>query len=334
MPTAVRDQSRLMVLDRSGGTCRHHVFRDLPDLLRPGDLLVLNDTAVIPARFFCRRRTGGKVEGLFLQEVTPGLWEVMLKGAGRCREGEVLEVLGQEGAKATMERRGGPGLWRLAVDPPVTAAELLGRIGRTPLPPYIRRPRATDDGRDRLAYQTVYAARPGAVAAPTAGLHFTRQLLDALAGKGVETTCLTLHVGLGTFAPVKSGSLERHRMHAEWYELTEAAAGSVARAKVQGRRVVAVGTTTVRALESAARTGTILPHRGRTDLFIYPPFTFRLVDALITNFHLPRSTLLMLVAAFCAPGSAAGVKMILDAYAQAVSQRYRFYSYGDAMLIL
>jgi len=339
-PVGRRDESRLMVLQRRDGTRDHHVFRDLPGLLRSDDLLVVNDTRVIPARFSCRRATGGKVEGLFLREGEPGQWDVLLRNAGRCREGELLALVESEPAVAIeLLVRHGQGAWGVAVRPARPAADVLARAGRTPLPPYIHRPGLPDEpgdveGEDRRRYQTVYAARDGAVAAPTAGLHFTPRVLDELADRGIRTAHVTLHVGLGTFAPVKVEDLSEHVMHREWYELSAAAASAVRAARADGRRVIAVGTTSVRVLESAAgATGEIEPASGWTDLFLYPPAEFHAVDAMITNFHLPRSTLLMLVAAFCSPGETAGLAMILDAYAEAARREYRFYSYGDAMLI-
>ena len=333
-PVQPRDSSRLMVLDRAAGLRRHCVFHQLGDFLRPGDLLVVNDTRVIPARFHCRRRTGGRIEGLFLREHFLGSWEVMLKGADRCRPGEAL-MLGQTPAVSLVLRENrGQGIWQVQVEPPQEAVALLDRLGETPLPPYIRRG-AGSAGGDATAYQTVYAQRPGAVAAPTAGLHFTPQLLAALARQGVQIARVTLHVGLGTFRPVEVERLEEHRMHAEWYELPPSAAQAIAEARARGGRVVAVGTTSVRVLESAAggAARTVQPGSGWTDIFMYPPRQFHVVDALLTNFHLPRSTLLMLVAAFCAPGRTDGVRTILDAYAEAVREGYRFFSYGDAMLI-
>jgi S-adenosylmethionine:tRNA ribosyltransferase-isomerase len=227
----------------------------------------------------------------------------------------------------------GRGVWHVRPNPPAPALEVLGRVGRTPLPPYIRRTCLRADTQDRQTYQTVYAARPGAVAAPTAGLHFTQTVLDRLTARGIETAPVTLHVGLGTFAPVKVDRPERHRMHAEWYEISPAAASAIERARSRGRRIVAVGTTSVRVLESAAAKGRLEPSSGWTDIFIYPPYDFRVVGALLTNFHLPRSTLLMLAAAFCAPGKTDGAATILSAYREAIDLRYRFYSYGDAMLI-
>ena len=339
-PPAQRDRSRLMVLRRSGGAVEHRQFADLPALLGEGDLLVLNDTRVIPAKFSCRRKTGARLEGLFLRETVEGLWEVLLKNAGRCRPGESLPMDRADGVELELRENLGQGRWRLAAHPPGQAVEILDRAGATPLPPYIRREQAPEQAGDRTSYQTVYASRPGAVAAPTAGLHFTRALLDELAAEGVETARVTLHVGLGTFSPVKSDDLAAHDMHAEWYELSAETADLLNTARSAGRRIVAVGTTSVRVLETvaaAARQGAedwrFHAAGGWTDIFLYPPAGFLATDALITNFHLPQSTLLMLVAAFCSPGATDGLKVILDAYAEAIRREYRFYSYGDAMLI-
>ena len=339
-PADRRDASRLLVLDRATGGLAHRAFADLPDQLQRGDLLVLNDTRVIPARFFCRRATGGRIEGLFLRELPGSEWEVMLKGASRCRPGESLSLDGANNVKLTLIENCGAGQWRLMVAPAAPAVELLERVGQTPLPPYIRRADASQEALDRPRYQTVYADRPGAVAAPTAGLHFTDEVFARLSDRGVETTRLTLHVGAGTFLPVTADRLADHEMHAEWYDLPAAVAEAVSSARAAGRRVIAVGTTSVRLLETVARDQRpadrrqpLLPATGWTDIFIYPPADFLAVDALITNFHLPRSTLLMLVAALCSPGSTAGIATILAAYAEAVRQEYRFFSYGDAMLI-
>lgn len=333
-PMTPRDASRLMVLDRRTGCRNHHVFKDLPNLLGAGELLVVNDTRVVPARFECRRQTGGRIEGLFLRELSPGRWEVMLKGAGRRKPGEGLSFPADPRLRATLAARSGAGIWQLALSPAAGALELLERIGKTPLPPYIHRPGPMADREDRQAYQTVYASSPGAVAAPTAGLHFTEGVLDAVRARGVGLVRVTLHVGLGTFAPVKAERIARHRMHAEYYRLGAAAAEAVSAAKREQRRVVAVGSTSVRVLEAAAAARPLAAGGGWTDLFLYPPAEFRIVDALLTNFHLPRSTLLMLVAAFCSPGRTDGVRMILEAYREAVEKGYRFYSYGDAMLIV
>jgi S-adenosylmethionine:tRNA ribosyltransferase-isomerase len=339
-PLAQRDRSRLMVLRRSGGGVDHRQFANLPDLLGEGDVLVLNDTRVIPAKFSCRRKTGAKLEGLFLRETDEGLWEVLLKNAGRCRPGELLPMSRADGVELELRENLGQGRWRLAAQPPGRAVEILDQAGAPPLPPYIRREQADEQGGDRTSYQTVYADRPGAVAAPTAGLHFTQPLLAEIAARGVETAHVTLHVGLGTFSPVKSDELAAHDMHAEWYEMSAETADRLNAARSAGRRIVAVGTTSVRVLETVAAVarqdgedGRFHAAAGWTDVFLYPPADFLATDALITNFHLPKSTLLMLVAAFCSPGATAGLQTILDAYAEAIRREYRFYSYGDAMLI-
>ncbi len=335
-PLEERDQSRLMRLNRTGGRIEHHRFCELPDLLCEGDLLVLNDTQVVPAKFACRRHTGGKVDGLFLRETEMARWKVLLRNAGRCKPGERLTLLGCDGVELELLADCGQGKWQVAVTPPAGAMEVLQQAGATPLPPYIRRTDRTQDPQDRKRYQTVYAARPGAVAAPTAGLHFTEELFARLAEKNIETARVTLHVALGTFAPIKSEDFTQHKMHSEWYELPEATAATLQAAKAQGRRIVAVGTTSVRVLESAVRANPGRQLRavsGWTELFLYPPAEFHAVDAMITNFHLPKSTLLMLVSAFCSPGKLGGREMILDAYAEARRMEYRFFSYGDAMLI-
>ena len=327
-----RDACRLMHLDRDSGRTADGSFGDLPGLLRRGDLLVLNDTRVVPAKFSGRRVTGGRIEGLFLRELADGAWSVLLNRAGRCKVGERIELDGR--TRLELLVRHGEGRWTVRPEPPASAEELLGRLGRTPLPPYIHRTASSDDGADRAAYQTVFARTAGAVAAPTAGLHFTDGLLADLEAAGVERTFVTLHVGLGTFAPVKAETLAGHQMHSEWYELSAAAVEAIAAARARGGRIVAVGTTAVRVLEAAARRpGSPGAHSGWTDIFLYPPADFRATDALITNFHLPRSTLLMLVAAFCSPGKTDGLETTLAAYRRAIEGGYRFYSYGDAMLI-
>ena len=358
-PLAQRSRSRLMVLRREDGAVEHSTFADLPELLREGDLLVVNDTRVIPAKFFCRRATGAKIEGLFIQEVAAGQWQVMLRGAGKCKLGERLTIDGDDDVTVELLENDGKGQWRIAVTPAEPAVTVLDRVGRTPLPPYIRRADASQDADDRQRYQTVYAAQPGAVAAPTAGLHFTDDVLAALDDRGIERVAVTLHVGRGTFLPVKVDHLADHDMHAEWYELSAAAAERLSAARAEGRRIVAVGTTSVRVLETIAQKEGRLPisseggpvesqqdaademgmrplfapASGWTDIFLYPPADFLAVDALITNFHLPKSTLVMLIAAFCSPRQTTGTATILNAYAQAVANAYRFYSYGDAMLI-
>jgi len=336
-PSSRRDASALLHLDRARGRRTDCDFSQLPQLLHRGDLLVMNDTLVIPARFRCTRSTGGRIEGLFLRACDSGQWEVMLKNAGRCRPGESLAMIASDSPDPRyieLVENLGRGRWLVAPTGAGDVLDILQSVGTTPLPPYIHRDAGDDDSDDRKRYQTVYASRPGAVAAPTAGLHFTGELLDALNDAGISTCCLTLHVGAGTFLPVKTADLASHRMHTEVYEFSPETARAVNAARDEGRRIVAVGTTVVRVLETlAARADRFAPASGTTDIFIYPPAEFRAVDALITNFHLPRSTLLMLVSAFCSPGSTGGVEMILAAYRHAVKSGYRFFSYGDAMLI-
>ena len=332
VPLPDRGASRLLIMDRQADRPRDAVFGDLPRHLDSGDLLVFNDTRVVPAKFLLRRQTGGRLDGLFLRELAPGEWEVLLNGAGRLKPDESLVVEPEtDGAELRVAARLGGGRWRVRVCPSELAAALLERIGQAPLPPYISRSRQPDPavaGQDRSRYQTVYATRPGAVAAPTAGLHFTERVLDDLRRRGVETAGVTLHVGLGTFAPVKVDDLRDHRMHSEWCELPSETAAAVARCRRGGGRVVAVGTTSLRVLESrAAGDGLVSSGADWTGLFCYPPYHFRVVEVLLTNFHLPRSTLLALVMAF------AGVERTRAAYRHAVEARYRFFSYGDAMLI-
>ncbi len=312
-----RGESRLMVLGR---TAEERRFVDLPDLLQSDDLLVVNDTRVIPARLRARRPTGGEVEIFLLEREGPASWWCLLRPGRRLAPGAPLEVKG--GPTARIAERGN-GRFRLTFEQPIEP--LLEEIGETPLPPYIGRP---VEPRDRERYQTIYAARPGAVAAPTAGLHFTSELLAALERRGVRRASLTLHVGPGTFRPVRTENPEAHVMDVERFEIPEATAEAVAAARRRGRQVVAVGTTVVRSLETAATdNGLVAAGAGRTRLYIRPGYEFRVVDRLITNFHLPRSTLLMLVCAF------AGRRRTLDAYRQAVESGFRFYSYGDAMLV-
>lgn len=327
-PAEPRDAARLFVLDRATGRHEHRVFRDLPEFLRAGDLLVLNDTKVQPWRLRGRRPTGGAVEALLL-DVRGELAEGYLKPSKKLRAGDRVPMEGGALELQLLEALGG-GRWRLrleACDGDVPAT--LERVGRAPLPPYIDRDGAEDVARDRERYQTVFAARPGAVAAPTAGLHFTPELLARLADQGVATARVTLHVGEGTFAPLRSDAVEAHRMHHERYELPAATADAIARTRQRGGRVVAVGTTSARTLESCATAGRLVaPGSGTTDLFLYPGRQLQVVDVLLTNFHLPKSTLLMLVSAF------AGREPVLAAYREAVRLEYRFFSFGDAMLIV
>ncbi len=325
-PAAERDRSRLMVVRRDRGTIAHHVFADLPELLAPNDLLILNDTRVIPARLMGRRaRTGGKWEGLFLHETPEGLWELMSQTRGRLAEGETI-VVEPGGLRLTLVSKTPERRWLARPQESGSAFDLLRRHGQIPLPPYVRKGRAASEDAER--YQTVYARQPGAVAAPTAGLHFTPRLFERLDARGVGRAFVTLHVGEGTFAPIKVDDITQHQMHREWGEMGANAAAQVTACRQRGARIVAIGTTSVRVLETVGATGSPRPWGGETQLFIYPPYQFRLVDALVTNFHLPRTSLLCLVSAF------AGAELIRRAYETAVAQRYRFYSYGDAMLIL
>jgi S-adenosylmethionine:tRNA ribosyltransferase-isomerase len=336
-PIAQRDQSRLLVLRRADGSLVHHVFGDLPAFLRAGDLLVLNDTRVLRARLRAHKiHGGGQIEVLLGEELAPNDWWVMLRPGKRVRVGTALAFPrpGADPLRAVVREKDPTGLCRLVFEGVDNLPRILDEIGEVPLPPYIQRPAKPDWSKDAERYQTVFAVNPGAVAAPTAGLHFTPALLDCLERQGIELCRVTLHVGLGTFAPVKSTSVEGHTMHAERYELSATAADQINRARAAGRRIVAVGTTCVRLLEHAAAQGEIRAGSGQTRLFITPPSTFHVVNALITNFHLPESTLLMLVSAFVDPGGTRGRPMMLAAYAEAVRHRYRFFSYGDAMLIL
>ncbi len=323
---AARGSSRMLVVDRSGEGIDHRGVRDLPNHLRAGDLLLLNDTRVIPARLYARRPTGRRFELLLLRELDGGGWESLLRPGARARTGERLGL--DDGGEVVLVERRDEGRWAVRFEPPIELARL-DRIGEMPLPPYIDRPNGATDA-DRVTYQTVYASTPGAVAAPTAGLHFTRELLDEIEGRGVDLSFVTLHVGLGTFRPVTAETVSDHRMHSEWYRFSPETAAAVNEAVATGRRIVCVGTTSVRALEGAllAGEGKVAPGEGWTDIFITPGFEFRGVGAMLTNFHLPKSTLLMLVSAF------AGRDRVLAAYRQAIAARYRFFSYGDAMLIL
>lgn len=321
-PIVPRDKARLLVLDRRRSVFTHRSVRDLPDLLSPGDLVVVNDTRVRPARVAGERcPTGQKVELLFVKELNDGTWEVLIKG--KWKPGDIVEV-SAESRIVIVER--GDERTRVKVVSPKTVQEFLRESGAMPLPPYIKR-RPTDE--DRTWYQTVFAKTEGAIAAPTAGLHFTPELLAALKRRGIAVAHVTLHVGIGTFKPVTVERIEEHRMGSEWIDVGPDVVEAVNRTKGDGKRVLAVGTTVVRALETGVRKKNgVSPYQGETALFIKPGFSFRVVDALLTNFHLPRTTLLMLVSAL------AGTERLRQAYEEAVRERYRFYSYGDAMLIL
>jgi S-adenosylmethionine:tRNA ribosyltransferase-isomerase len=324
-PAEPRDASRLLVVDRGQGTWRDRTFRDLPSFLREGDCVVANESRVIPARLLGALEPGGHpVELLMLRPVDGERWDALVRPGRRCRAGARVRV-GTAVVRVVAEKPDGER--EVIAEEPWRVPELLDAHGLPPLPPYIARHDAPKPD-DRERYQTVYARHRGSIAAPTAGLHFTPELLARIAALGAEVHFLTLHVGVGTFRPLRAERIEAHRLPEEDVEIPEETAAGVSRARAEGRRVVAIGTTTTRALEWAATEGGRLPAiRGAADLFIYPGHRFRIVDALVTNFHLPRSTLLLLTAAFC------GREVLLRAYRHAVAERYRFYSYGDAMLI-
>ena len=346
-PLPDRDASRLLVLDRAVGSFSERAFRELPQILQPGDLLVLNNTRVFPARLLGHRKgitaqAIGKynpakreyltavIEIFLLRREDDEVWQALVHPGHKVRTGEVINF-GRGELEAEVIGRGQRGLRRVrlrAATSRNTVEEAIDRLGHVPLPPYIRRP---DNDSDREAYQTIYAKVRGAVAAPTAGFHFTAAVFEELRTRGIETCEVTLHVGLGTFRPVQAERVEDHKMEAESFEISQPAAAAINEAQHEGRRIVAVGTTSVRALEHVARSATggrIVAGRGEADLFIVPGFQFQVTGGLLTNFHLPRSTLLMLVAGF------AGRELIRRAYQHAIEQRYRFYSYGDCMLIL
>ncbi|WP_144947121.1 tRNA preQ1(34) S-adenosylmethionine ribosyltransferase-isomerase QueA [Pseudomonas oryzihabitans] len=318
-PLAERRGSRLLVLDGPSGELSHRHFADLLGYLRPGDLMVFNDTRVIPARLFGQKASGGKLEILVERVLDEERVLAHVRSSKSPKPGSRILIDG--GAEAEMVARH-EALFELKFAEPVLP--LLERVGHMPLPPYIDRP---DEAEDRERYQTVYARNAGAVAAPTAGLHFDEPLLEAIRAKGVATAFVTLHVGAGTFQPVRVERIEDHHMHREWLQVDQAVVDAVAACRAQGGRVIAVGTTSVRSLESAARDGELKAFAGETDIFLYPGRPFHVVDALVTNFHLPESTLLMLVSAF------AGYRETMAAYATAVAEGYRFFSYGDAMFI-
>ncbi|TKB61333.1 MAG: tRNA preQ1(34) S-adenosylmethionine ribosyltransferase-isomerase QueA [Nitrospira sp.] len=321
-PSLPRDHARLLVLQRGDRSLAHRRVDELPELLHPGDLLVVNNTKVMAARVTGRKRpSGAEVEILFVKDLGDAMWEVLIKGT--FRPGQILEM-GAAAVAVVVERNANRTTVR--VESPIPVSEWLQQHGRMPLPPYIKR---APTNQDRAWYQTMFAQHEGAIAAPTAGLHFTSDLLDRLRQREVELRAVTLHVGVGTFKPVTVDQIEDHRMAAEWVEVGVETVRAIEQTRATGRRIVAVGTTVVRALETAARAdGQIRPYQGETDMFMTPGFPFKAVDALLTNFHLPRTTLLMLVSAL------AGTEFLRQAYAEAVRQRYRFYSYGDAMLIL
>ncbi|MEW6330956.1 MAG: tRNA preQ1(34) S-adenosylmethionine ribosyltransferase-isomerase QueA [Pseudomonadota bacterium] len=320
-PASPRSASRLLHLDGASGACRDMKFTDLPALLRAGDLLVFNDTRVIPARLFGQKDSGGRIEVLIERLLDAHRVLAQVRSSKPLRPGQKLFLDGDVTAVA-QDRQGE--FHVLAFDTQTPVTDILDRVGHVPLPPYIAR---LDEGADRERYQTVYARHRGAVAAPTAGLHFDEVMLSQLKGMGVDSAFVTLHVGAGTFQPLRVDDIREHRMHAEYLRVPVEVCDKINAARQEGRRVVAVGTTVVRALETTARRGRTEPFEGETEIFIYPGYRFQVVDALLTNFHLPESTLLMLACAF------GGTENVLGAYRHAVEQKYRFYSYGDAMFI-
>ena len=329
VPAERRDGSRLMTIDRRSGQVGHRRFDELPDLLHPGDLLVLNDTRVLPAKLVGQRQaTGGRWEGLFLGLNSDGDWNLIGKTRGTIQPGEVVLLAGSKGdlpLELELVQRTESGGWTMRPRQVGSHLELLAKYGQMPLPPYIERQEASAADAER--YQTTYSRVPGAVAAPTAGLHFTPEILDRCVQRGITTAFVTLHVGIGTFRPVSVENLAEHVMHSEWGEVPAATVAAIQRTREQGGRIIAVGTTSVRTLESAAAGGELQPWSGETAIFIRPPYSFRVIDGLVTNFHLPKSTLLMLVSALT------GRDAILNAYEAAIREQYRFFSYGDAMLI-
>jgi S-adenosylmethionine:tRNA ribosyltransferase-isomerase len=358
-PAPTRDASRLLVLHRDSGRIEHRTFRDVLEFLRAGDVLVFNNSRVIPARLrAANSKTGGQFEIFLTEENAANDWWAMMRPAKRARVGTEMilsDANGPTEIRATVLETNDEGFRRLSFSGVKNISDALDRLGEVPLPPYIHRPKSNRAEADRERYQTVYAQPPGSVAAPTAGLHFTESLLAEIRARGVQVCFVTLHVGLGTFLGVKTETLAEHKMHEERYVLSEETARMVNEAKREGRRIIAVGTTSVRVLESAAQlvvppsggpertqsskppkggTTNVISGSGRTRIFIYPPRDFKIVNALLTNFHLPCSTLLMLVSALAAPGETRGREIVLSAYAEAIRERYRFFSYGDAMLVL
>lgn len=329
-PLANRASARLMVVRRTHQSIEHSYVRDLPEILSAGDCLVFNDTKVIPARLVGRRdRTGARWTGLFLSADEHGVWKVLSKTRGKLEPGEAIVLISwdvRETLTLRLLTKLEGGMWAVRPEPMGDPLELLGRVGRVPLPPYIRDGEMVETDRD--TYQTVYAKEPGAVAAPTAGLHFTPELLAQLKERGIDQQFVTLHVGIGTFRPIAAETLADHIMHTEWCTVSKDVVRRLDETRAKQGRIVAVGTTVARTLEAASAAGTLAPYSGETDLFIRPPYQFRSVDALLTNFHLPKSTLLILVRTF------GGDALLRRAYDVAIREGYRFFSYGDAMLIL
>jgi S-adenosylmethionine:tRNA ribosyltransferase-isomerase len=329
-PKPNRVDARMLVVDRSGNSLDHRYIRDLPEILGPADCLVINDTRVVPAQLVgYRENTKGRWEGLFLEAGEQGFWRLLGKTRGKLRPGDIITLVdaqGQDDIRLEFAVKQPDGSWIVKPHSSEATFAVLERVGRVPLPPYIRKGRMMES--DRENYQTVYALNPGAVAAPTAGLHFTKVLLEKLRQRGIMIARLTLHVGQGTFKPIAGDRLSEHQIHSEWGTVGQDTVDLISKCRKHGGRIVAVGTTSVRLLETAAADGELRPFTGNTNLFIRPPYQFRAVQAMLTNFHLPRTTLLVLVRTF------GGDALIRRAYEEAIREEYRFYSYGDAMLIL
>ena len=336
-PTDRRDDSRLLVVERSTKRLIHQQFRDLTNCLNAGDLLVVNNSRVIPARLRGQKEgNGAQIEILLTEQITSNQWWCMLKPGKRIRIGtqiQLHELSGQPTDHWVIIIDKNNGKYLLQWPEKLDVLKILSKIGETPLPPYIER-KPINNYNDRELYQTVYAKHEGSVAAPTAGLHFTKPFINGLKDKGISIAEVTLHVGPGTFQPVECETIENHVMHNEWFEISSETTEAIHQTIKNGNRIIAVGTTTMRVLESTAKKNDLIkPQQNRTNIFIHPPYNFRIVDALLTNFHLPKSTLLMLVSAFAAPGSANGRELIMQAYTEAIEKRYRFFSYGDAMFL-
>jgi len=324
-PIKPRDHSKMLVLERKTGRLTDKFFYQLPEYLRSDDVLVINDTQALFARVFFRKHSGGQVEGLFIRQLADDEWEMMIKGIAKLKIGTKLILLGSDVQFKFIERISEKTV-RIRLSEPVDVVRFLDKFGHVPLPPYIHR---EDKQEDRVRYQTVFSRQPGAVAAPTAGLHFTDELMEKIKNIGVRFVNVTLHVGMGTFEPIQTEDVAKHKMHSEYYSVTPESADLINRARQAGGRVFAVGTTCVRVLESACdEQGIVRDTAGLTDIFIYPPYRFKALDCMITNFHLPRTTLLAMIFAF------ASRELTLKAYHHAIENRYRFYSYGDAMLIV
>ena len=327
-PTLNRDQSRMLFLDRSKGIVSHRNFSEIITLLPEHTCLVINNTRVLPMRLLGRRKTGADIEALLVEEIGGGHWSAVVRKAGRIKQGEPLDFCGGTICAVALERKNGSE-WLLEFDEPESLKERLEKVGLTPLPPYIKRQKANEiqNSEDRERYQTCFASKPGAIAAPTAGLHFTPEILNSIRDRGVEILEVTLHVGLGTFTPIEKEDIREHNMHAEYFSISSNSLRKLKSFKRSRKPIICLGTTSVRVLETLALNN-FEKNSGWTDLFIYPPYNFRMVQGLLTNFHLPKSTLLIMVSAFY------GRDKLLEAYRSAVEEEYRFFSYGDCMLIL